>query len=83
MTITGELFPTPLRMKGVGLVNFFGKLGCFLTSYIVFNLFYISKFLPFLSFSIINLISFIIINYLLKDTTNVSLDYKVISLNLE
>ena len=81
MAITGELFPTPLRMKGVGLVNFFGKLGSFLTSYIVFNLFYIKPFLPFLSFSIICLLSFMIIKFLLKDTTNVSLDYKVLYFN--
>jgi hypothetical protein len=78
LTLTSEIYPTSLRTKGVGFVQFLGRVGSFLTSYIVFSLFKIETFLPFFSFAITNIIGSILVYFMIKDTANKVLDARVI-----
>jgi hypothetical protein len=50
---TSELYPTLYRTLGYGCATGFGRVGAFLSSFIIFSLFYIESYLPFIAFGVL------------------------------
>ena len=47
--LTSEIYPTLFRTLGYGYASGVGRIGAFLSGFVLFPLFFISKFLPFLA----------------------------------
>jgi hypothetical protein len=75
---TNELYPTKLRTAGYGFNLFVSRFGPLIAPFFIFNIYKIDPFLPFLMFFFIFIVATTFMIYLRKDTTNKSLDVKVI-----
>ena len=75
---TCEIYPTLLRTLGYGYAAAFGKFGAFVSAFVVFPLFYINTFLPFIAISILCLLASITVAFIPFDTRNKWLDQQVI-----
>ena len=74
LPLTSECYPTLYRTMGYGFAAAIGRTGAFVSTFIVFPLFYKQSFLPFLAFGCITFIAAITTAFLKKDTTMAYLD---------
>jgi putative MFS transporter len=72
---TNEVYSTDIRALGMGYASGFSRFCLFIMPYIIFPLYEMSTFLPFLLFSLLCL-KLMIVSYNLKyDTTDKNLDF--------
>jgi len=74
LPLTSELYPTLYRTLGYGLASAVGRVGAFLSAFVVFPLYFVDTYLPFISFFAVCFIAMITTFTIPYDTTMRYLD---------